>query len=656
MNQLNPLEEGNGQLLDLLESLPVSTCLVDAAGNFLYVNQHWRHMTGLGVEASLGDGWTQIVHGDDLPAVLQMLKNIAPGHTAAFPAVFRIHHPEKGIRHLRFHAKAANNRNSNPSHISGFIEDVTGEEDAEEDLPLIRKKLERSNLLLDVSQGLSSTAGWEVDLQTGEIFWTRQNYVLYEVDDDFVPTLENTRAFYQGEHLEKMDNTAEASIRQQTPYDIELQLVTARGTKKWVRAIGVPIVQNGEVTMVKGALMDITRIKETEQELIAAKNVAENAARAKTDFLSVMSHEIRTPLNGIIGISNLLKLNHTMDQEEYIRSLIFSADHLLRLINDILDLTKIESDKLELVKAEVDIPELVRNIKNQFKSLAEVKGILLKSFVDDDIPRRLIADPVRLGQILNNLVSNAIKFTEHGTVTIMLRLINSGTNNVTILFSIADTGVGIPEELHQTVFESFRQVQQTTHRKHSGTGLGLTITQKLVALHNSQILLKSAPGKGTEFSFEIDFEPANEHNSPVKLVHSFAMARLEKKLTGLRVLFAEDNPINVLVARKQMEFFGIAPDCAYNGKEALSLLENNNYHMALLDLHMPEIDGYALAEIVRRQYPDIHIVIFTADIMTDVKIRLAKLHIYDVLNKPFAPEQMYEILLNVARNKKLVSH
>jgi CheY-like chemotaxis protein len=344
-----------------------------------------------------------------------------------------------------------------------------------------------------------------------------------------------------------------------------------------------------------------------------------------------------------------------MDQEEYVSSLIFSADHLLQLINDILDLTKIENDKLELIYAEVNLLQLVKNIKNQFKSLAESKGIRLKSLIDADIPQTIIADPIRLGQILNNLISNAIKFTDQGEVTLQINLVSIKENKVVIHFAVRDTGMGIPEELHETVFESFRQVQQGAYRKHSGTGLGLTITQKLAELHNSRIFLKSEAGAGAEFYFDLAFEVANDQNTPSGAAISSGLVDYEKKLTGLRILFVEDNPINVMVAQKQLEYFGVYPDCVYSGREALTLLEQNDYHIALLDLHMPEIDGYALAEIMRKQYPGIHIVIFTADIMMEVKVKFAKMNIYDILNKPFAPEKMYEILLNVAQARGLIT-
>jgi signal transduction histidine kinase/ActR/RegA family two-component response regulator len=533
------------------------------------------------------------------------------------------------------------------------IQDITRQKLSELALREAKEQLELTNRLLDVSQGLSQTAGWEFTPKTGEIFWTRQAYILFGVDEDFRPTLENIRTFFTSKESKMLNRHGKNILMSREPYDIELKIHTAKGENKWVRAIGMPVVKQGEVVLVKGALMDITLKKENELELIKARNAAEAASKTKSDFLSVMSHEIRTPLNGIIGIANLLKLRHTVDQKEYISNLIFSADHLMQLINDILDLTKIENDKLELIFAEVHLLQLVENIKNQFRSLAEAKGIRLESFIDENIPPRVLADPIRLGQILNNLISNAIKFTDEGKVSLIMKLVSSDKETATVHFSVKDTGMGIPKELQKTVFESFKQVQQSAYRKHSGTGLGLTITQKLAKLHNSHIFLKSIPGRGSEFYFNLTFNLLNEYNAPQTAAASpVPSGSREKGLKGLRVLFVEDNPINMMVTQKQLEYFGVHPDCVYSGKEALAMLEKNHYHVALLDLHMPEMDGYALSGILRKKYPEVHIVIFTADILTEVKVRLAGMHIYDILNKPFSPEKMYEILARIAQEKQ----
>lgn len=643
------------EIQKVLEISPMGAFQTDTEGNCLFLNKQWVNISGMSIKQSLGKGWMAIIYDEDLVLINNLLQNVMAERKEVFDFIYRIHHPTKGIRWLKVNAKFIFDEQGAISYYIGFLEDITERTLSEHALREIKEKLERSNLILDVSQELSTTGGWEFNLVTGEVFWTKQIYEIHGVDPDFVPTFESILTLYDEGYAEILKIHVNDAIEHQTPYDFEFKLRTPGGIKKWGRGVGIPVVVDKKVVALRGAITDITQKKEIELELIHAKNVAENSAKAKTDFLSVMSHEIRTPLNGIIGIANLLKLRHTMDQEEYVRSLIFSADHLLQLINDILDLTKIESDKLELILAEVNIFELVKNIKNQFKSLAESKGIQLKSFVDDDIPQRLIADPVRLGQILNNLISNAIKFTEHGEVTIVLRLTTLTNHKAGIHFSVKDTGMGIPEELYETVFESFKQVQQSAHRKHTGTGLGLAITQKLIELHRSQIMLNSKVGVGTEFHFEVCFDLATDQNSPGSFLPGPEITVYEHKLKGLRILFVEDNTINVMVAKKQLEYFGCMPDCAYNGKEALVLLDHNTYDVALLDLHMPEIDGYALAELIQQKYPGIHIVIFTADIMTEVKMKLAKMHIYDILNKPFSPERMFDVLYNVGINRGVLS-
>jgi len=534
------------------------------------------------------------------------------------------------------------------------IQDVTRQKLADMALESAKEKLEMRNDLLDVSQKLSHTAGWELDIVTGEVFWTRQAYLLFEVEEDFVFSLEKVKPFFSGEDWQFLDTCTQAAIKQGKHYDLELRFITAKGTSKWVRAIGVPITKGDRVVMIRGALMDITLKKENELELIDARNAAEKASRTKSDFLSVMSHEIRTPLNGIIGIANLLKLNHTMDQKEYIGNLIFSADHLMELINNILDLTKMENEKLELVLAEIDLLRLIKNIKNQFKSLAEAKGIQLKSLVDDEVPQRIIADPIRISQMLNNLISNAIKFTDQGSVILSVQLVSSLSDSVSIRFSVKDTGMGIPVELQERVFESFKQVQQSPHREHGGTGLGLTITQKLAELHGSRVFLESEVGKGSVFYFDLNFEIPEDQSPHTDEQISPVFAAQTHRLQGLKVLLVEDNQINVMVAQKQLEYFGVDADCAYEGKEAIRLMEANSYHAAMIDLHMPGIDGYALAKIVRAQYPNIHPIIFTADIMNEVKQRFSQIHVYDILNKPFSPEKMFEVLLKVARMRGLV--
>lgn len=535
-----------------------------------------------------------------------------------------------------------------------IIQDTTNKVKQERSLKGTKELLERTNQMLESSQKLSNTGGWEYDIESGNVRWTQQMYAIYGVPEGYdASSLENNLAFYSDKYKTKIVRTLKRSVRQKQPYAVEAQIKSGDKKIKWVRLYGIPSVIDGRVISMHGALMDITKQKQDAIELLNAKNRAEQAAQSKTDFLSVMSHEIRTPLNGIIGITNLLKLSNQKSQEEHIDNLIFSTDYLLQLINNILDLNKIDSNNTELMQHEFNLFELLANMTDQFRSLANAKAIDFTCTIDPKIPKHIIGDATRLSQILYNLISNALKYTEEGQVVLTATETLRENQTTTIHFSIQDSGIGIPKEYHSAVFDSFKQVQQSAHVNHTGTGLGLAITKKLIELHNSRIHMESAPNKGTTFTFDLTFRLTDDKLPGQPTNATVPVTTHENKLGALRVLLVEDNPINAIVAQKQLEYFGIAPHHASNGKEALELLEKNTYHVAFVDLHMPEIDGHTLAKRIDLQYPDVHIVISTADIMGDTKSKLANVKTYDTLNKPVVMEKMLVLLLNIAAAKNI---
>lgn len=537
--------------------------------------------------------------------------------------------------------------NPQDQRLTIAIQEITEEVRRQRILKEAQANLEKSNELLNISEQLSQTGGWEFDLITGNVSWTKQMYVILGVPEDIdFSHFDANLSLFPAADRDVVVRSLEQCKTDRKPYTMELRVTTLQNEKKWVRVRAVPVVENDEVVKLRGALMDITKEKLEAIELLKAKEVAERAAQVKTDFLSVMSHEIRTPLVGIIGSSNQLKRAHLPEQEELVNNLLFSSEHLLRLVNEVLDFNKIESGELKLIQAEINLLELIENIKNQFQDMAQAKEIAMVVEVGPSVPTQVVGDPTRLSQILYNLVSNALKYTDDGMITIAVHEVTRTNTEVELHFSIKDTGLGIPKAYHEEIFKDFQQLVQANHRKNTGFGLGLTITKRLVELHNSRIMLKSEPGEGSEFFFDIRFQ----------LPSAKAMAgggaewrpgNYAVNIEGMRVLLVEDNPISTAVIRKQLEDFGLVVDCAENGEEALSFLAGRSYAAALVDLHMPKIDGYVLSEIICREYPDIQIIILTADIMAETRLKLAKLNILEVLNKPFRPTDLHAALLKV---------
>jgi signal transduction histidine kinase len=384
---------------------------------------------------------------------------------------------------------------------------------------------------------------------------------------------------------------------------------------------------------------NITYRKKTEAELTNAKIKAEEATVAKTQFLSNMSHELRTPLNGIIGLTNILLSEAVLpSQAKHLEVLKYSSDHMLLLINDILDFNKIEAGKVTLEHEPFNLLETIEKMHSFFYSEATAKGILFEAKAGNEMNRLVKGDVTRLRQVLTNLIGNAIKFTEKGTVTFSVQALNYiSDKQCSFRFSISDTGIGIASDKLDRIFESFGQEDQHTTRKYGGTGLGLTISKKLIELMGSKLEVESTAGKGSRFWFDIILECSGE-KPPISE---------QKKITDLKpfynlhVLVAEDNPINMIVASKILEKWDIAVSKAVNGQEALELATKNKFDLILMDLQMPVMDGLAAVDSIRKFNKDIPIIALTA---TSYETMLTDLHskgLNDFIQKPFKPEELH---------------
>lgn len=388
-------------------------------------------------------------------------------------------------------------------------------------------------------------------------------------------------------------------------------------------------------------------------ELIKTKKAAEQASKLKAEFLSTMSHEIRTPLNAVIGMAHLLMEENPSDSQlQYINTLQLSANNLLSLINDILDFNKIEAQKIEMEKSEFNLSELVRNTTKSLEMKALEKGLLFHLEVDQKIPELVKGDPTRINQILINLLSNAIKFTEKGHVTTRLTLQGISQNKASILFEVTDTGIGIKKENHSIIFDQFTQANNETTRLYGGTGLGLSITRKLLQLMNSDIHLRSELGEGSCFYFQLDLDTSNStvmmEQLPKSLEHNIpTVTSFDKK----SILIVEDNEINAFLVSKFIKKWGMNYQIVENGKQAVNAVEENNFDLILMDLQMPEMNGFEATSIIRGlkdiRKAETPIVALTAQAQSDIKSRVFKTGFNDFIPKPFDPDNLYEKILQL---------
>jgi len=385
---------------------------------------------------------------------------------------------------------------------------------------------------------------------------------------------------------------------------------------------------------------DITDRQKATQKLISEKELAERSSEFKSEFLSIMSHEIRTPMNAVIGTTNLLLSEDPKpEQADYLNILKFSADNLLAIINDILDYNKIEAGKLELNVFEFNIYQLVQKIRKSFYSKAVEKILDIDLDIDKTIPEFLLGDQIRLGQILNNLVSNAVKFTQKGSVGI--RLINEqmDDHSIAIKFMVTDTGIGIDPKNLQMIFDPFTQETQFINSTGSGTGLGLAITKRLIELHQSEINVHSELGKGTEFWFTILFELPNAQDASNR---SKVPDSLMLNLHGMNILLVDDNKMNLLIAARFLKKWQANVDEAFDGREAVEMVKNKAYDLVIMDLQMPVMDGFEATSIIKSAYPQIPVIALTANAMPETQHKALASGMSDYLTKPFVPNVFFE--------------
>tara|TARA_R110000868_G_scaffold30589_4_gene112934 strand:+ start:1619 stop:3838 length:2220 start_codon:yes stop_codon:yes gene_type:complete len=413
--------------------------------------------------------------------------------------------------------------------------------------------------------------------------------------------------------------------------------ITAILTSAFLTIISLLAISLYRNNQIKLKTNDLLQTKNYELE--ASRDAAVKAMETKTNFLSTVSHELRTPLYAVTGLTHLLlEENPSESQKEHLKALKFSGDYLLSFINDILQLNKIDADKLEPVNAEFNLKKVLTEVISSLQQSAKENQTKIVLEYDDQIPKNLLSDSMKLSQILINLVGNGLKFTKKGQVTVITKLLKKVDDNVTIYFEVKDNGIGIDQDQVANIFDSFEQGSIQINREYGGTGLGLTIVKSLLGLFNSKIELKSEIGKGSSFFFEIEMTSKNT------IVDDIAFEIVDQDYTfkGLHLLIVEDNKINQVITKKMLLKKEMTCDIASNGTDAVEMVSQTKYDAILMDIHMPGISGEEATILIRKFNLHTPIIALTAISLDDSLESFYAAGCNDVVTKPFKPEVFYQ--------------
>ncbi|UQB42809.1 PAS domain S-box protein [Thiomicrospira microaerophila] len=626
-------------------------CIADVQGRFIKVNQAWSEILGHQIEELQQRSFLEFVHPEDVSSTLEAMKKLAEGQPAInFTNRYRC--KEGGYRVIEWRSQPKGEL------IYASARDVTDYQQTQQNLKEIQDDLQRSQRLLEDSEALAKIGGWEYQVETGKMFWTQGLYRLHDFkpDPNFDHIGESVKC-YRAEDQPTIFRSFQDCVQKAQPYDLVLPFKTCLGVEKWIRTKTAPLLESGCVVKVVGIVMDITEAKQTESKLQQSleeseqhKLQAETANTAKTRFLATMSHEIRTPMNGILGMAQLLQTSQPSESNyhSYIQTILDSGETLLRLLNDILDISKVEAGKLSLQPGLVDPNAMMQETQALFQGIAKQKGISLFARWLGSNDACYQGDEQRIRQMLNNLVNNAIKFTEQGEIKIEAKPLDE---HGTLEFSVTDSGIGIDPALQDLLFKPFSQLDNSSTRQYEGTGLGLSIVEKLAKLMGGEVGLESQLGQGSRFWFSLPL-PLQQHETFRKQKAAPSSFRDLSAITFQgSVLIVEDNEINQWVVENQLQQLGLTTLLAENGQQALDLVQSQSkpIDLILMDIQMPILDGYQTTERIRQwereqSLPALPIIALTADAFEENRQKGLALGMNAYLTKPLDQSLLAETL------------
>ncbi len=636
----------------------------DIKTNALFLSKRWKDMLGYEDHELKNHLYTffQLVYAEDMPALDKYIQAYLSGKIQNYSIEFRMKHKDGSLKWILAKGEALRDRYGVPYRMAGSHSDITQRRQMEE-------QLRENSIRLELAMDAGEHGFWDWNLITDNTFFSPTYYTMLGYEDQELPmNLDTFMKLVHPEDAQKVMPIIQQSIEKATSYEVEFRLKCKDGSYKWVMGKGKAYFddQSGKPTRAVGVHIDIDGRKRAENELIkknkmleettkmantmAAEAAAANAA--KSEFLANMSHEIRTPMNSILGFSEIM-FNTTNDkkQKNYLNTILDSGQTLLSLINDILDLSKIEAGKMDISYEPIDLRMIIADIRRLFSQNAEDKNIELITEIDENFPHTVLVDEIRLRQILLNITGNAIKFTNKGYVKITLTILNISNDNLGFEIAVEDTGIGVAPQQQSLIFESFRQASGQDSRQYSGTGLGLSISKKLVELMNGEIRLSSTPGKGSTFTIvfqNIQYSKSNEEKQLEYMWNDEVLDFRKQK-----VLLIDDVAYNRQLVEGYLENNNLLIYEAENGALAIEAARNYQPDLILMDLRMPVMDGYHATRILK-QDPDlknIPVVALTASTMKGQNEEPEKLF-NGILHKPVKKQALIRILANHLKHKK----
>ncbi|MEW9798218.1 ATP-binding protein [Alteromonas sp. CYL-A6] len=518
-------------------------------------------------------------------------------------------------------------------------------------------RLKKQESLLSQLETAANIGTWEYDIPSGSITWSSQTKKIHQVDEAFDPAIHQAIEFYkEGKSRERISLVVQRAIESGQSWEEELQLVTAQGECRWIKTHGTAEIQDGQCVRLFGTIQDVNDEVSARREAIRQRKIAEQALEDRSRLLGKISHELRTPLNGVMGMLQSLEDESRPEERQKKLSLALrSSDLLQRLINEVLDYTKVASDSFSLNKTRFEPDRLFDDLVSQFAPLAQEKGLSLHTDIRVDTRQPLYSDATRLQQVVANLLTNAIKFTDQGSIT-LVALLKTFRDKTNLLITVSDTGTGMTEQTLSSLFEPFIQGDKRVDAHKLGTGLGMAIVKEIVDRLDGEIEVSSRPGEGSCFDIVVPLDTSEQmqDNEPVSTdIDDPAAAR------SLSVLVVDDNEVNRYVVLAMLEQLNLSADVAVNGVEALKAAQAKLYDLILMDVVMPELDGIeASRQLVVQGLVHAGTVIAALTANTSDADRLAaeRAGMHFFLAKPLVKPEMIRVINAAVRGRQLLHY